>query len=116
MGYRSEVRSVIYGEPKVVDQFLEDFSVDFEIVKGDSDLEIVSHDDYKVIHLHNDYCKWYDDYPVVQKWNDLMKKSQDFGLNYEFIRIGEDSDDMEEDCSPNASCLIGFSRQTVQNF
>ena len=111
MGYRSEVRGVIYGNPSEVDSFLVEFAEDYKTVEGDTDtLEVIEYNSYKLITMHSDYCKWYEDYPVVQAWDNLMKNAKKQGLHYEFIRIGDDSDDVVQVQSVDSEGLLQFSR------
>ena len=62
--------------------------------------------------------KWYDSFPSIQFMNALLTKfknafqteATEALYNYEFIRIGEDTTDIEEDCGNDGFNLIGVSR------
>ena len=62
--------------------------------------------------------KWYDSFPSIQFMNALLTKfknafqteATEALYNYEFIRIGEDTTDIEEDCGNHGFNLIGVSR------
>ena len=42
-----------------------------------------------------EYLKWYDSYDDVKYWISFMTKMRDRDILYDFIRIGEDPDDVE---------------------
>jgi hypothetical protein len=100
MGYRSEVKSVIYGEPEAVDKFMalnvnaltkikEDFGNQVRALKGNR---------RKFIYLDCEYSKWYDEFDEVQRWHEFLELADTAGLNTEFVRVGEDSEgDIETD-------------------
>lgn len=52
--------------------------------------------DYKIVDLYGSDWKWYDDFDDVKAWHKFMEEAEEFGLMYEFVRIGEESDDVEE--------------------
>lgn len=39
--------------------------------------------------------KWYSDYPEVKMWENFLKQLSSNDIKYDFIRIGEDNDDVE---------------------
>lgn len=49
------------------------------------------------VHFHHDHWKWYEDCKVG--FTDLLNMAEDFDENFraKFVRIGEESDDVEED-------------------
>ena len=49
------------------------------------------------VHFHHGYWKWYEDCKVG--FTDLLNMAEDFDENFraKFVRIGEESDDVEED-------------------
>jgi hypothetical protein len=49
---------------------------------------------YALVLEQND-VKWYPDYPEVVSWHRFMEEAEEHDLSYEFIRIGENSDDIE---------------------
>jgi hypothetical protein len=123
MGYRSQVRAVIYGDPEKLQAFitkamLEGCSV-FEHFKDDLRRYRSALRDYdaeataaqpanaqggretqwkltpiEVLDLKGDDWKWYDDYADVKAWHALMDESADFDLSWEFVRVGEETPDV----------------------
>jgi hypothetical protein len=105
MGYRSEVRSVIYGPPDKVQAFWTKHTLlENPAIKGfESDIRrymVDSGDGTAVIDLRGDSWKWYPDYPDVAGWLAMIDEigceaEGTEGLSYEFARLGEESDDTE---------------------
>lgn len=123
MGYRSEVRCVIYGEPdklqalitkhilegsKVFEQFKDSLKRgEMHWAKGT----------IEVLELYGDSWKWYPDYPDVMAFTALRDEAPDFGLSYEFIRVGEEDDDLEiERGGDDVLFIIDVTRDTHSNF
>lgn len=99
MGYRSEVKSIIYGQADKVEAFLLDNADLYNQLKEDFEQELsrFTRDTRLFIYLDCNYSKWYDEYEDVQRWHDLLDKAADAGLCTEFVRIGEASDgDIEQ--------------------
>lgn len=119
MGYRSSVESIIYGEPERIDLFIvkhkiigiegsafEHFKDNITVQDYEENIWGESHDvigkrKMKVIHLAGDGWKWYEDYDDVKAWDSLLEDAEEFGLMYEFVRVGENSDDIERQTSEN---------------
>ena len=54
--------------------------------------------DYGRFVFHAENWKWYPDYDVVQAWNELWDMMQGVeGISGLFARVGEETDDIEED-------------------
>lgn len=99
MGYRSEVKSIIYGDATKVEDFLRDNAETFNQLKEDfpTELSRFTRDTRLFIYLDCNYSKWYDEYEDVQRWHDFIEKAAEAGLCTEFVRIGEASDgDIEQ--------------------
>lgn len=112
MGYRSSVESIIYGDPERIDLFVvkhkilglddsafehfkDNISVqDYEENVWGENHEVAGKRKMKVIHLCGDGWKWYEDYADVKAWEDLLLDAEEFGLEYELVRVGEESDDV----------------------
>ena len=122
MGYRSEVRSLIYGPPDKVQAFwvkhkllnnpaLEGFGQDL------SRYDVDSGDGVSVIDLWGDSWKWYEDYPDVAGWMAMLHEIDDElpgteELNYEFARVGEDYNDVVFDTGgQGVEYWLGFRRE-----
>lgn len=122
MGYRSEVKSCIYGEPSEMAKFKEAvFDLYNQVVEdfGNSLRTIKLDDTRELLYLDNDYAKWYDEFDEVQRWNELLELAVEANLNTEFVRVGEDSEgDIETDYTgdknmnylqPMTKIDVGFS-------
>lgn len=105
MGYRSDVRCLIYGEPDIVQAFWAKHKLNGNLAFKDWEdnidrYELDYGDGYSVIDFGCESWEWDDVYPHVAAWNDLLTDIEQetectTTLAYEFARIGEDSDDME---------------------
>lgn len=94
MGYRSEVAFVISFETKEeLDNYLAPRLLDENIREDRDSFFRVAWDDASVL-FHNEDVKWYDDYKDVQALTRLYKDAVDAGGAYQFIRIGEDMNDV----------------------
>ncbi len=106
MGYRSQVRALIYGPEEQMDVFMTTESlilgssvfvhfkenltrytikVSFWIAGGEQPESHI----YHVLDLSGDAWKWYSSYPDVQAWHDFMHRAEEAELAWEFARIGE---------------------------
>lgn len=117
MGYRSDVRSIIYGEPDKLLAF-----TTAQRLKGSKVFEYLAHslEQYEVmgtiwlpaddptnpaslnsidgivaaLDLNCEDVKWYDTYDDIA-WEQLLLDAEEAGLDYEFARVGEDDGDVE---------------------
>lgn len=121
MGYRSEVKSCIYGEPSEMDKFMADNADALTQIKEDfgSQLRTLKMGDRrKFIYIDCEYSKWYDEFSDVQRWHAFLELAKEAELSTEFVRVGEDSEgDIEtdyygEDCmnylEPMTKIDVGF--------
>lgn len=94
MGYRSEVKSLIYGTKEQMAKFNNENVVLLTALSEDfgKDLTHTKNDDYEIIFLDVSYSKWYDSYSEVIRWNNLLTLANEAELMTEFVRIGEDSE------------------------
>lgn len=98
MGYRSEVAYVIVFE--TVDE--RDTFIELMRAKNDAYIntalkDIKTLDRERAITFHEDQIKWYDGYPEVQAHEQLMDNARElFDAATRFVRLGEDTDDMED--------------------
>jgi hypothetical protein len=123
MGYRSDVKSVIYGSKDDVTKFKEVYFNEYNQLAEDFATELTSFDrgDRTFIYLDADYIKWYDEYEETQRWQAFLILAQDLGLATEFVRVGESSDgDIEQEyggegclyyLTPRLSIDVGFNYQ-----
>ncbi len=124
MGYRSEVKSVIYGEPAEVDKFMADNASALTKINEDfgNQIRALQGGGRKFIYLNCEYSKWYDEFDEVQRWHEFLELADAAGLNTEFVRVGEDSEgDIEtdyrgDDCmnylEPMTKIDVGFEYDT----
>jgi len=100
MGYRSDVTTLIYGDglnQQGYDLIKTLMNTTFKGVydEWESNFEWLDHK--RVLQFETEAIKWYDSYPDVKSFMDMLDVIGDIaGLNYEFIRVGEDDDDIEK--------------------
>lgn len=67
-----------------------------------------------MLYASYDWVKWYESYPEVQAWNillaDISDNCEDTGLAYEFVRVGEETDDIETQFGGDVEFYLGVSR------
>jgi len=101
MGYQSQVASIIYDTKENMDKFKTEYA---DIIRAlddefnDGSLKYLENADYDFIYLNGNDWKWYQSYKEVQAWHEFMDLAEEHNLAVEFVRIGEDSDDIEVDC------------------
>ena len=121
MGYRSDVRSVIYGPTEVMLPFIAEAGLKRRKVwkqfpgsltqyeaEWEDDLD-PTRKTVVVLDLSAQDVKWYEGDPEEQAWAGLLRKADETeGLMWEFIRIGESCDDVEMRRSDEAYWLLGI--------
>ena len=97
MGYRSEVHSMIYGEPKAMESFKDDHKdeIDMLINHMGSMVKFEKIDNKEAIILTGYDVKWYRTFEEVEIWHGLITLANRRGLSVEYCRVGEDYDDYE---------------------
>ena len=137
MGYRSEVHSIIYGDPELMDALIakEKLAGDQGIFKlfgeasdglegltiteftrrrwvkmPDTDEQTRVEVKFKLLSLYGSDRKWYDDFEDVKHWHKLLLEAEEMGLQYEHARIGEETEDMELETSGDAEYFLNISR------
>lgn len=105
MGYRSAVTAIVYGD----EADLTTYMTKDKLEHGDDSIFVHFKGQLKrfeiefakgtlsALMLALDHVKWYDDYKDVLAWHRFMELSENHDLNYEFIRIGEDYDDIQKE-------------------
>lgn len=119
MGYRSEVKSLVYGEVEAMAKFKTDNAELIEQLAEDFDenIEQLNNGHYEIIYLNLSYSKWYESYSEVIRWNNLLTLAQDAELITEFVRIGEDSEgDIETDYTGDCAYYLQTECYIVANF
>ena len=122
MGYRSQVAIVIeFSTSEQADNYL---STNLRKYSPKDEHNyfvqqvIQSGTDGKFLLFQDDWVKWYDDYEDVQEMTKFYLNSVDAEgfVGYAFNRLGESSDDYEEDCAgEHAWEYIGMVRKLEIN-
>ena len=104
MGYRSRLTSIVYGEEEALTTYMAKeklANADNVFTMFNGQLKRITIPFAKcnvdALLLELEHVKWYDDYSDVKRWTQFMQQAPDNNLNYEFIRIGEDHDDIERE-------------------
>lgn len=106
MGYRSEVKSLVYGDKDLMDEFIKDNTEILDALDDDfaGHIETIEKPSQTFILLTLDYAKWYESYSDVTRWMNLLKLAGEYGLKFEFVRVGEENGDVEYNHSYGAEC------------
>jgi hypothetical protein len=126
MGYRSDVTMIMYPSADHRDKFAAlKLYVDENLP---DEFKVVGEGDRRYLHCYIDGVKWYDSYEEVDtysklfsEWDELFADPDDpsakKGLQadtifqYEFMRIGEDYEDVEYHQSYGADHVLNMSRE-----
>ena len=118
MGYRSDVTCVMYasepnGERDEKGMAFVKAWLKSHIAEEDNDYFEFDHPDMVVFSVER--WKWYDSYPDIQRLENLFEDFMELcerGSNYrmEFIRVGEDYEDIEMRESDNSHGLLRLKR------
>lgn len=123
MGYRSDVTMVMY--PKRKEDFAmlklfvaENLPDEFEVHESDSG--------FRYLYCYIDGVKWYDSYDEVEAYNTAFNEwEQVFAdpthdptrsehapiCHYEFMRVGEEYEDVQYECSYGSDHALNLSRE-----
>jgi hypothetical protein len=122
MGYRSDVQALIYpanGDTNLLeyDKLKLLFGTTFKDVFEAWGPDYFSWDDkHRVLKFDANSVKWYDSYPEVASFPKFLADVQELGYEYEFIRIGEEDDDIETDSTGDANGFMYVSRTIEVSF
>lgn len=119
MGYRSEVKSLVYGNPIEMQKFKEDNAELIEQLAEDfgNNVSQINNGHYELIYLDLEYAKWYDSYSDVTRWHNLLNLAKEAELMTEFVRIGEDSaGDIEADYQGDVEYYLQTECHIVADF
>ena len=126
MGYRSNVTMIMYPSADHRDKFaLLKLYVDENLP---DQFEVIGEGNGRYLYCYRDGVKWYDSYEEVQKytkafkeWDDMFADPDDPSakkgwqadtiFQYEFMRIGEDYEDVEYHQSYGADHALNMSRE-----
>lgn len=111
MGYRSEVKILFTGQPEDLKSFIA--RAKLEMRDDYYDWPESSHIDNLYWLLEWNSVKWYDSYAHVQTWEALYQRTndEDEPVKAEFLRIGEDDDDIEHRMTHDGDRNMWVSRQ-----
>lgn len=128
MGYRSEVKAVFYAPKKkwaamklYVD---ENFPTVGDLIK-DEDLKEFEVGGYCGYLFEQDDVKWYDSYAEVIAFNEFVSaflelaegdNAEALEWSYEFVRLGENYDDIETVYSDDCAYLLDVKREIEVGF
>jgi len=116
MGYRSDVAICIYGPKDKMTALVA--AARIQGCMPDSDLpysngfHVFDLEDRKLmIHAYYEGVKWYDGYPEVDTWHEFLGQAAEFDdLSTEFIRMGENEDDIEMKRQGDCQWYLGANR------
>ena len=117
MGYRSEVKILFSAKTEAeVDQFLVRMKIEEKLT--DDMISWCSEErigDGLGWFLSFESVKWYKDYEEVIAWTELMKQADIVpGMVCEFLRIGEEEDDIERKSYGEAMMNCLYVRKTIE--
>jgi hypothetical protein len=126
MGYRSDVTMIMYPSADHRDKFAAlKLYVDENLP---DEFEVIGEGDRRYLHCYIDGVKWYDSYEEVDtysklfsEWDEMFADPDDPSakkgwqadtiFQYEFLRIGEDYEDVEYHQSYGADHVLNMSRE-----
>ena len=126
MGYRSDVTIIMYPSADHRDKFAAlKLYVDETLP---DEFEVIGEGDRRYLHCYIDGVKWYDSYEEVSaytkafnEWDEMFADPDDPSakkgwqadtiFQYEFLRIGEDYEDVEYHQSYGADHVLNMSRE-----
>ena len=122
MGYRSDVQALIYplgGDQNLLeyDKLKLLFNTTFKDVFEAWGKDYFSWDDkHRVLKFDANSVKWYDSYPEVQKFVQFLTDVAGLDYQYEFLRLGEEDDDIEDDRTGDAQGFMYINRSIEVSF
>ena len=121
MGYRSEIRAIIYpagGEHNLLnyDKLKLLMNTTFKETWDDWGGLAVHTDGWEwndhhraLVFTYHD-VKWYDSFPEVHRFREFLAQVRDLEYEYEFIRLGEDTEDVESDSTGDSQGFMYVNR------
>ena len=122
MGYRSVVEAVFYTRDEEQAPLLKLY-VDENFPRNEELRECLSPINAPKVWGYHFICedvKWYESYTFVKEYNEFVKKFHKLLSEnerarptwaFEFVRLGEDTSDIEEERSENADFILSVSRE-----
>ena len=115
MGYRSDVVALLYtNKPEHLPLLKLWLTANFPLKTFENSIKWFD----RGIILKEEHVKWYDDYEEVKAYNSAVHKFVEefckakgaFDGAYEFMRVGEDDDDIEHDSAGDYDYLLSLER------
>jgi hypothetical protein len=127
MGYRSDVQALIYpanGDTNLLEYdklkllMNTTFKELFDEWGGEREYEDGWEwdDTHRVLQFIATSVKWYDSYSEVQRFVKFLEEVHELEYEYEFIRIGEEDNDIETDSTGDAEGFMYVSRTIEVSF
>ena len=122
MGYRSDVVALIYpmgGEDNLLnyEKLKTLMNTTFkEVYDYWQDPHFTWDDTHRVLKFSIESVKWYDSYPEVAEFEQFLVMIDGLDYEYEFMRVGENYEDVETRCTDNAEYYLGLRREIEVSF
>lgn len=125
MGYRSDVRALVYGPTDKINALVARHAMSDNVNVFESwlknHIEFEEDEGITVIQLKVESVKWYSGYEDVAAWHEFMgpidnQPPDDEVMGYEFVRIGENVDDIEYSIGGNVEDRLYVRREIARNF
>lgn len=122
MGYRSDVKALIYpvsSEHSLIeyDKLKLLMNTTFKNVLDSWGDESFTWDDkHRILMFNADSIKWYESFPEVASFPKFLEDVHELEYEYEFIRLGEEDDDVESDSTGDAQGYMYVSRSIEVSF
>ena len=115
MGYRSDVAAVVYSDASgdtaqkyaALKMFM---STKFKTTYDEFYRDFTWNDECQRLEFRCNDVKWYDGFPEVDNFISMLDTLQDMGYDYEFVRVGEEPDDVVHSGNGN-ECVLSVSRE-----
>jgi len=124
MGYRSVVEAVFYTrneeEYPLLKLYVEENFPKFWQEEDIDCLKPIKANNVWGCHFIADNVKWYESYPEIREFNEFVVKFNQLLTEnerarptwaYEFVRLGEETEDIEEERSENADFILSVCRE-----
>ena len=123
MGYRSDVTIAIYGDTEPFATFKDEATQRFKAIYSDDEIYLRESEfktcfswDPNFFLFEVEGWKWYEEYPAVQFYEGLLDLAAELGLNAEFIRVGDEFEDVETKYrGDDIEYRLGVERRIVIN-
>ena len=128
MGYRSDVRAHVYpfrivGDPDSTVAIADGYAR-LKVIMNTTHKELMEYwgenfswnDNKQFLDFKLDYVKWYDDYPEIKTFMSFLNEIAELDFEYEFLRMGEDANDIESVTSDGADGLLEVRRDIVSEW